>query len=136
MSNLRPCIVNVDNKEVQAVFHMFYTEYWDVPPSPMIGGSPGGQMSMAMALVEYNDGTVGKVPACLIRFTDVKLKVSTNSDSSRVAEIRQAIKDNEGYCPCEIHKTPDTKCMCKAFREQTTPGLCHCGLYVKEVVHG
>ena len=76
MSNLRPCVVNVDNKEVQAVFHMFYIEYWDVPPSPMIGGSPGGQMSMAMALVEYKDGTVGKVPACLIRFTDVKRTVT------------------------------------------------------------
>lgn len=64
------------------------------------------------------------------------LKVSTHSDFVKVAEIRQAIKDNEGYCPCEIHKIPDTKCMCKAFREQTTPGPCHCGLYVKEVVHG
>ena len=36
----------------------------------------------------------------------------------------------------EIHKTSDTKCMCKAFREQTTPGPCHCGLYVKEVQNG
>lgn len=40
--------------------------------------------------------------------------------------------------PCLVHmqKTPDTKRMRKAFREQTTPGPCHCGLYVKEVQNG
>ena len=45
--------------------------------------------------------------------------------------IRQAIKDNDGYCVCAIEKTPDTKCMCKEFREQEKSGLCHCGLYEK-----
>ena len=39
-------------------------------------------------------------------------------------------KDNGGYCPCRLQKTPDTKCMCKEFREQEE-GECHCGLYVK-----
>ena len=47
-------------------------------------------------------------------------------------EIQQAIKDNDGYCICAIEKTPDTKCMCKEFREQTE-GLCHCGLYKKNI---
>lgn len=46
--------------------------------------------------------------------------------------IREKLKDNDGYCPCAVTKSVDTKCMCKAFREQTTPGECHCGLYVKE----
>ena len=47
--------------------------------------------------------------------------------------ICQAIKDNDGYCVCAIEKTPDTKCMCKEFREQEESGLCHCGLYKKTI---
>lgn len=46
-------------------------------------------------------------------------------------EIRKAVKENQGYCPCAILKTDDTECMCKEFREQTMPGPCHCGLYAK-----
>lgn len=50
-------------------------------------------------------------------------------------EVRQKLKENNGYCPCRIGKTPDTKCMCKEFREQIEKGIsgeCHCGLYVAE----
>ena len=46
-------------------------------------------------------------------------------------EILQTVKDNGGYCPCRIQHTPDTKCMCKEFREQEN-GECYCGLYYKE----
>lgn len=56
--------------------------------------------------------------------------IKTNEDKKLVAEIRQKLKDNGGYCPCRLQKTPDTKCMCKEFREQEE-GECHCGLYVK-----
>lgn len=45
--------------------------------------------------------------------------------------IKERVKQNGGYCPCAIFKTPDTKCMCKEFRDQKEPGLCHCGLYGK-----
>lgn len=45
--------------------------------------------------------------------------------------FRQAVKDNDGYCPCMVEKTPDTRCMCKEFRNQKTPGPCHCGRYEK-----
>lgn len=62
-----------------------------------------------------------------------ELTVSLNPDKETVAEISAALKANGGYCPCAIEKTPDTKCRCKEFREQTTPGLCHCGLYEKKV---
>lgn len=47
------------------------------------------------------------------------------------ASIRELVRKNDGYCPCAVQKTPDTKCMCKEFREKDTPGLCHCGLYEK-----
>ena len=45
-------------------------------------------------------------------------------------EIEEAIKDNDGYCICAVDKNPDTKCMCKEFREMEE-GECHCGLFVK-----
>jgi ferredoxin-thioredoxin reductase catalytic subunit len=51
-------------------------------------------------------------------------------DLDYVSAMLTAIKNNGGYCPCQLQKTPDTKCMCKEFREQEK-GHCHCGLYVK-----
>lgn len=49
------------------------------------------------------------------------------------AEIIEALKANDGYCPCRRTKTADTKCMCKEFRELEESGICHCGLYKKTV---
>jgi hypothetical protein len=45
--------------------------------------------------------------------------------------VRELVAQNEGYCPCAVLRNPDTKCMCKEFREQQTPGLCHCGRFEK-----
>lgn len=45
--------------------------------------------------------------------------------------IRALVDQNGGYCPCAVQKIPDTRCICKEFREQNTPGLCHCGRYGK-----
>ena len=59
------------------------------------------------------------------------IKVVISSDTEKVNAIRKALQENDGYCPCELQKTPDTKCMCKQFREQTEPGTCHCDLYEK-----
>ena len=47
------------------------------------------------------------------------------------ASIKDLVDKNNGYCPCAVFKTPDTKCICKEFREQQTPGKCHCGRYEK-----
>lgn len=133
MSNTRPCVIKVDkNKSVQATFHRFCEHAYVVEPSPMIGGAPGGQISIPVAIVEYEDGTVHYVEPSQITFTD-RLKVVVSSDTEKVNAIRKALKENDGYCPCELQQTPDTKCMCKAFREQTTPGPCHCGLYEKQL---
>lgn len=63
-----------------------------------------------------------RVPKLIIRVAD--------------ASIRECVDTNDGYCPCEIYKTPDTKCMCKSFRDQRVPGPCHCGLYEKVLVEG
>lgn len=53
-----------------------------------------------------------------------------NSDEKLVKSIKDKLKENDGYCPCSIVKTPNTKCMCKQFREMKS-GVCHCGLFVK-----
>lgn len=57
--------------------------------------------------------------------------IKVTQDKELESTIRKALKDNDGYCPCRIQKTKDTKCMCKEFREQVN-GECHCGLYYKE----
>lgn len=59
------------------------------------------------------------------------MKILLNPDLEFAAQVRKQLLENEGYCPCRLSKTPDTKCICKDFREQKEPGLCHCGLYFK-----
>ena len=46
-------------------------------------------------------------------------------------DIRKDVKEHDGYCPCSLFRNEDTKCMCKEFREQTEPGVCHCGRFEK-----
>ena len=61
------------------------------------------------------------------------MKIITNPDKEYAKEIRERIKDNNGFCPCRINKTEDTKCMCKEFRDMVANGItgeCHCGLYI------
>lgn len=60
----------------------------------------------------------------------MKTKIILNSDEEHVKAIREALKNNQGFCPCATLKSPDTKCMCKEFREQEE-GFCHCMLYQK-----
>ena len=45
--------------------------------------------------------------------------------------VAELVKQNDGYCPCAVFKTPDTKCICREFAEQKELGLCHCGRYEK-----
>lgn len=59
------------------------------------------------------------------------LKIIKNPDKEFYDKITQAVKDNSNYCPCMLQKTDDTLCMCRAFREQTTEGFCHCQRYMK-----
>lgn len=44
--------------------------------------------------------------------------------------VKESVDENDGYCPCLVDRTPDTKCMCKDFREMGE-GVCHCGRYEK-----
>jgi ferredoxin-thioredoxin reductase catalytic subunit len=64
------------------------------------------------------------------------MAVVFNSDKELVNSILESLQANDGYCPCSIEKSEDTKCRCKEFREQIKDdnfhGTCHCGLFVKE----
>lgn len=62
------------------------------------------------------------------------LKIIHNPDKEFYKKITQVVIDNDGYCPCELIKNDDTKCMCKTFREQHTEGECHCGRFIKEKI--
>ena len=51
-----------------------------------------------------------------------------NSDRNFVEMMVEAIRNNEGHCPCQVDKNEDTVCPCKAYREKNE---CLCGLYVE-----
>ena len=59
------------------------------------------------------------------------LKIVKNPNEEIFNEVMAEVKANLGFCPCRLEKTSETKCPCKDFREQTTEGECHCGLFCK-----
>ena len=54
-----------------------------------------------------------------------------NPNEEEYADISEAVKINEGYCPCLSYKNDDTKCMCKEFRDSKDTDFCHCGRFYK-----
>ena len=65
------------------------------------------------------------------------MKVTFNENKELVAKVQEGLKRTGGYCPCRLERTPDTKCMCKEFRDQIADpkyeGYCHCMLYYKSL---
>lgn len=59
------------------------------------------------------------------------MKIIENQNTEVFKRISEAVKENDGYCPCMVFKNEDTRCMCKEFREQTKSGPCRCGRYIK-----
>lgn len=60
-----------------------------------------------------------------------KVKINPNTIIANCA--RDAIAQNDGYCPCKIGHTDENKCMCEQFRQQIQDEqncVCDCGLYV------
>lgn len=61
------------------------------------------------------------------------IQIKQTEDKELLVEILKQLKENDYYCPCSLYKTPDTKCMCKSFRDQVErreQGECACGRYV------
>ena len=63
------------------------------------------------------------------------MKIKLNPNKEIVETIKEGLKKKNGYCPCKIEQSEDTKCMCKEFKEQIADpdfeGFCHCMLYYK-----
>lgn len=63
-------------------------------------------------------------------------KIRLNPDEEIVKMVQDGLKEKNGYCPCRLEQSADTKCMCKEFRDQIKDpnfeGFCHCLLYYKE----
>lgn len=62
--------------------------------------------------------------------------IKQNPNPRKYAAISKAVNDNDGYCCCEIVKTPDTRCICKKFRDSVNIGFCDCGRYYKIYQYG
>jgi ferredoxin-thioredoxin reductase catalytic subunit len=61
------------------------------------------------------------------------MRAGINPDTAYADEVRKKLRENQGYCPCRLEHSADTKCICLDFREQLErgePGPCHCGLYI------
>ena len=61
------------------------------------------------------------------------MKITLNPDPEYVKIMKKKLKANNGYCPSDLIKNKDTKCMCKEFRDQDYSGFCGCGLYYKDM---
>lgn len=63
------------------------------------------------------------------------MSIRLNEDKEIVKAIKEGLAKKDGHCPCRLEKTPETKCMCKEFRDQIADpdfeGYCHCMLYYK-----
>lgn len=63
------------------------------------------------------------------------MKITLNPDEEIVRTIREGLAKKDGHCPCRREITPETKCICKEFRDQMADpdfeGYCHCMLYYK-----
>lgn len=59
------------------------------------------------------------------------LKIFKNPDKEAYKSIMAEVKANDGFCPCRLERTLDTKCPCKEFRNQISEGECHCGAFQK-----
>ena len=61
--------------------------------------------------------------------------IKLNDNAEVVRTVKEGLKAKDGYCPCRLTRTEDTKCICREFREQMADpdfeGYCHCLLYYK-----
>lgn len=84
----RPCFVTEERKtrnvQHKALFHCWYEMNDIIPPSPMIGGMPGGTIKRIYAIVEFEDGSIHECMPEHITFVD-----------GRVKEVFDAIKEDD-----------------------------------------
>lgn len=61
------------------------------------------------------------------------MKIIENPNKEYALQVKKKLAENNGYCPCKIVKTEDTRCVCKEFKDaikRKEEGECGCGLYI------
>lgn len=84
---LRPCIVAGQ----KALFHGWEQKADVIPPSPMRGGHSGGEIKLALGIIEREDGTIHKAYPEEIRFIDGKVEAYF-SECATVLDFEQLEK--------------------------------------------
>ncbi len=77
--SLRKC--TADGRK--AIFHRWCDVSQIVPPSPMMGGHGGGVVRDTYAIVEYEDGSIGRIAPERIKFSDNLFENTRSSKSDR-----------------------------------------------------
>ena len=60
------------------------------------------------------------------------IKLNPELTMEEVKDLHKSIALNDGYCPCRLDKTKESKCICEDFLQQKD-GECLCGLYIKTI---
>ena len=69
------------------------------------------------------------------------VQIKQTEDKELLDEILKQLKENDNYCPCSLYRTPDTRCMCKSFRDVINNNKlgvfeCACGRYTAIITEG
>lgn len=124
----RICMVRCfepERKERRAFFHLFTTRAYPIEPSPLRGGHPGGQVSEAVAIVEYEDGTVDTVEPSRVRFLDTyELMAQYSWGTEDDDNLTEWVPTKDPYFPFKCKK-----CGGKSIAALET-GCPNCGRYL------
>lgn len=105
-------------------------------------GGTGNSKGAAKLVKALKSALKGYCPSCdpeptpepePIPTEEIKIRLNEAVSVTQINKVLDAIDSNDGYCPCQVGKTADTKCQCKDFRENKKIGEpCLCKIYVKQ----
>ena len=49
------------------------------------------------------------------------MKITENPNSEIARTVKEGLKQKNGYCPCRVEKTPDTKANLLSITKKTSP---------------
>lgn len=115
---LRPCLVGGKKH----LFHRWSWRAWTIAPSPLMGGDPGGQASVTMAIVEDEFGQIREVYPRDVRFIDNK--VAQYDFGPDTSERCTCYHEENGHAECWGTRERD---LCSCGGDKTK-----CTFYAKE----